>query len=340
MASYILRRILLMVPTFLGCTLLVFLIIQKTPGGPLEQLLLQYQQVTAGETAAAAGDQMSGGIPAESLEALKAYFNLDKPLLVRYVDWLGKVATGDFGESYVYSEPVLDVITSRFPISIYFGVIGFLLSYLVCIPLGIYKAIKNGSTFDIASSAIVFMGFAIPGWALGVLLKQQIGLELGWLPLSGFRSDSWAYLSTGEKIVDQIEHTILPVISYMVSGFAILTVLMKNSLLENLGQDYIRTAFAKGVSEKKVIFVHAVRNSLIPIITGLSGILAIFVAGSFLVERVFNIDGIGLLGYNSIINRDYTVVMGLLVINVFILLFGNLFRDLLYALVDPRIRLQ
>ena len=339
MTSYIIRRLLLMIPTFLGSTLLVFLIIQKTPGGPIEQMLLQYQQVAAGEMGTAGGQEMSS-IPAEALAALEEYYDLDKPLFIRYFTWLGKVMTGDFGRSYVYSQPVLDVITERMPISIYFGVIGFILSYIVCIPLGIAKAIKNGSPFDLTSSAIVFVGYAIPGWALGVLLKQQLGLELGWLPLSGFHSDQWASLSFGEKIVDQIKHTIMPIISYMVGGFAILTVLMKNSLLDNLGQDYIRTAFAKGLSEKIVIFKHAVRNSLIPIVTGLSGILGIFFAGSFLIELVFNIQGIGLLGFNSVVQRDYTVVMGLLVIGVFILLTGNLFRDVLYAMVDPRIRLR
>lgn len=340
MTSYIIRRILLMIPTFLGCTLVVFLIIQQTPGGPIEQLQLMYQAGGGAETTGGSGSEISTDIPEEALAELKAYFNLDKPLIVRYFIWLGGLATGDFGTSYVYAEPVLDVITSRFPISIYFGIIGFILSYSVCIPLGIMKALKNNSTFDLATSSIVFVGYSIPGWALGVFLMAVFGKELGWFPLGDFRSDGWEYLSTGEQITDQIHHTVLPVISYMAGSFAVLTVLMKNSLLENLGQDYIRTAFAKGLSEKRAIFVHAVRNSLIPIITGLSSILAIFVAGSFLIERVFNINGIGLLGYNSVVNRDYTVMMGLLVINVFILLFGNLFRDVLYAIVDPRIRLR
>ncbi len=331
-----------MIPTFLGCTLLVFLILQKTPGGPLEQALMQYRQQSAGEVSSGGGGIGAEGldVPEEVIEELKSYFNLDKPLLVRYVDWLGKVMTGDFGQSYVYAEPVLDVISSRFPISIYFGLIGFILSYSVCIPLGIIKAIKNGSTFDVTSSSIVFMGYAIPGWALGVLLMSIFGQKLGWFPLGDFRSESFDSLSAWGQITDQVHHTVLPVISYMAGSFAILTILMKNSLLENLGQDYVRTAFAKGLAEKRVIFVHAVRNSLIPIITGLSGILGIFLAGSFLIERVFNIDGLGLLGFNSVVNRDYTVVMGFLVISVFVLLFGNLFRDILYAIADPRIRLR
>lgn len=340
MATYILRRLLLMIPTILGCTLIVFLIIQKTPGGPLEQIMQRYQQLGGGEMAASGGSEISSSIPEEALAELEKYFNLDKPLFIRYLDWLGKVMTGDFGQSYVFSEPVLGVIVERMPVSMYFGLIGFFLSYLVCIPLGIYKAIKNGSTFDILSSAIVFMGYAVPGWALGVLLKQQLGLKLDLFPLSGFHSDNFADLSFGEKVVDQINHTVMPVFCYMVGSFAVLTVLMKNSLLENLGQDYVRTAFAKGLSEKRAIFTHAVRNSLIPIITGLSGILGVFFAGSFLIERVFNINGIGMLGFTSVIERDYTVVMGMLVISVFVLLFGNLLRDILYAFADPRIRLS
>ena len=343
MFAYFVRRLLLMIPTFLGCTILVFLVLQITPGGPIDQIRLQFQMQGTGEISGGGGGKAGSGtnIPEEALTELKKHFDLDKPIPVRYWNWLTKTLTGDFGKSYVYGEPVMDVITSRFPISVYFGLIGFILSYLVCIPLGIIKAIKNGTPFDIASSAIVYAGYAIPGFALGILLLLQFGdFGLGWFPQAGFRSDNWDYLSFGEKISDQIEHTILPIIAYMAGSFAILTVLMKNSLLDNLGQDYVRTAFAKGLSEKRVIGIHAVRNSLIPIVTGLSGILGLFLAGSFLIEKVFDIDGIGMLGYKSVLNRDYTVMMGLLVISVFVLLFGNLFRDFLYAAVDPRIRFR
>ena len=273
-------------------------------------------------------------------EELKRYYNLDKPLHIRYWLWLGNIVRGDFGKSYVYGDPVMDVIVSRFPVSIYFGLIGFFLSYSVCIPLGIFKAIRHGSTFDLVSSAIVFIGYSFPGWALGAILLVVLGGQLGWVPLGDFRSSDWEYLSMGEKILDQAHHTILPVIAYMVGGFATLTILMKNSLLENLGQDYVRTAFAKGLSEKRVIFVHALRNSLIPIATGLGHFLGLILAGSFLIERTFNIDGFGYLGFRSAVERDYTVVMGILVISVVIQLLGNIFSDLLYALIDPRIRFR
>ncbi len=344
MFAYFIRRFLLIIPTFLGCTVVVFLILQVTPGGPIEQAQLKYQQQSASGETTGVGSETSGSqgfaLPEESLKELKAYYDLDKPIPVRYIRWLGKVLTGDFGKSYVYDEPVLDVITSRFPISIYFGLISFVLTYLVCVPLGIVKAIRNGSSFDISSSAIVFVGYSIPGWALGALLLVTLGRQLGWFPLGDFRSENWEYLSTWGQIIDQVHHTILPVISYMVGSFATLTILMKNSLLENLGQDYVRTAFAKGLSEKKVIFVHALRNSLIPVVTGFGNAISLLLAGSFLIERTFNIEGIGLLGYESVVQRDYTIVMGLLVISVFLQLLGNIFSDMLYAAIDPRIRFE
>lgn len=331
-----------MIPTFLGCTIIVFLVLQITPGGPLDQIKLQmFAMQQSGEAGAGGGDAKGGiTIPEEALTELKKYFDLDKPIHIRYLKWLGKTVQGDLGESYTYAEPVIDVISSRFPISMYFGLIGLILTYSVCIPLGIIKAIKNGSAFDVSSSLVVFIGYSIPGFALGILLLVFFARELGWFPQAGFRSDNWEYLSTWEKITDQIEHTVLPVIAYMAGSFAVLTVLTKNSLLENLGQDYVRTVFAKGMSEKRVIIVHAFRNSLIPIVTGLSSIFGLFLAGSFLIEKVFDIDGIGMLGYNSVVKRDYTVMMGLLVFQVFILLFGNLFRDFMYAVVDPRIRFR
>ena len=250
--------------------------------------------------------------------------------------------TGDLGRSYVFAEPVGDVIKRRFPISIYFGLTGFLLSYLICIPLGVFKAIKHTSNFDVATSAIVFLGYSIPGWALGAVLLVLFGGGSFWdvFPLGEFRSPGWDEFTTWHKITDQVHHTILPVLAYMVGSFATLTVVMKNSLLENLGQDYVRTAFAKGLHERRVIFVHALRNSLIPIATGLGHLLSLILAGSYLIEKVFNIQGFGLLGFTSIIKRDYPVVLGILVIGSILRLFGNIFSDILYAVIDPRIRFK
>ncbi len=343
MFSYFVRRFLLIIPTFIGVTMVVFLILQITPGGPLEQYL-QTLRSRATEAGATGGGPAGGGqqneIPQEARAELERYFGLDQPIHIRYFKWFGNLMQGDFGNSYVYGEPVLDVITSRFPISIYFGLIGFLLQYLICIPLGIYKAIRHGSAFDYISSSLVFIGYSIPGFVLGAVLLVVLGRQMHWFPLGEFRSEGWEDMTMWNQIWDQLHHTILPVISYMVGGFATLTILMKNSLMDNLGQDYVRTAFAKGLSERRVIFVHALRNSMIPIATGLGHIFGLLFAGSFLIERTFNIDGIGLLGYKSIVQRDYTVVMGILVLGVILQLIGNIISDFLYSVFDPRIRFR
>jgi len=206
----------------------------------------------------------------------------------------------------------------------------------------VMKAIRHGSKFDFVSSVIVFMGYAIPGWALGTALLVLFGGGSFWtvFPLGGFRSDNWEYLSFWGKVTDQARHMFLPVLCYMVGEFATLTILTKNSLMENMSQDYIRTAFAKGLTKRRVIFVHALRNSLIPLVTGLGGVFSLILAGSFLIEKVFNIDGMGYLGYNAIIQRDYPVALGILVIGSLLMLIGNIISDMIYAFVDPRIRFK
>ena len=340
MGAYFLRRLLLLIPTFLGITFLVFTITQFVPGGPIEQMILA-SQMAAGEAGGGGGSELSNvEIPPEVLQVLKEHYHFDKPFYIAYLYWLGDILTLDLGDSYKFNQPVLGLILARFPVSVYFGLIGFALAYSVCIPLGIYKAIRYGSTFDFVSSALIFIGYSIPGWALGAVLLVLFGggsfFDL--VPLGGFRSADWEEMSLVGKIFDQLHHTILPVIAYSVGSFARLTVLMKNSLMENLGQDYVRTAYAKGLSERRVILVHALRNSLIPICTGLGHAIGLIMAGSYLIELVFNIDGIGYLGYTSIVERDYAVVMGILVINTLLILLGNILSDVLYVLVDPRIR--
>ena len=339
MTAYFARRLLLLIPTFLGITFLVFSVTRFVPGGPIDQMILK-MQVASSEGGGGAGQDSSVEIAPEAMAALKEHFNLDKPFLVAYGAWLWDLLHLDLGKSYKFNLPVVDVITQRFPVSIYFGLIGFLLAYSVCIPLGVIKAVKHGSVFDFSSSALVFMGYSIPGFALGALLLVLFGGGSFWdvVPLGGFRSPDWETFSLWHKITDQMHHTILPVLSYAVGSFATLTVLMKNSLMENLGQDYVRTAFAKGLSEKRVIFGHTLRNSLIPITTGLGQAIGLVMAGSYLIEKVFNINGIGYLGYTSIIDRDYSVVMGILVINTLLVLVGNILSDIFYVLVDPRIR--
>ena len=245
---------------------------------------------------------------------------------------------GFLGYSEKKGKNVSTLIAERMHISIFFGFTSLILVYLICIPLGILKALKHGKRFDVLSSIIVFTGYSIPGYALGVLLLSYLGGDI--FPLHGWRSPDFSELSLWGKIKDQIHHAFLPIVCYMVGSFATMTVLMKNSLMENLNQDYVRTAFAKGLSEKRVIFFHAVRNSLIPLATGIGSSIGIFLAGSYLIEKTFGIDGIGLLGFNALIDKDYSIMMGALAIQVVILLIGNLISDITYAIIDPRIRFK
>lgn len=345
MGTYFLRRILLMIPTFIGITLVCYVMMRIVPGGPVEQAILQYQAGMSGGEAGVSASSATAGevqISEEMVEELKKIYGFDKPVHIAYLNWLWDLCHFDLGESYTFNEPVWDLISSRFPISIFFGGIGFVLSYLICVPLGVYKAMRHSSTFDVYSSLIVYVGYSIPGWALGVVLLVLFGGGSYWnvFPLGGFVSDNYDSLSAMGKVWDIIHHAILPVTCYMVGAFATTTVLMKNSLMENLGQDYVRTAFAKGLEENRVIFKHVFRNSLIPLATGVGHFLSILVAGSYLVEKVFNIHGMGLLGYESLISRDYPVVLGTIVIGSILTLVGNLISDMLYALIDPRIRFK
>ncbi len=343
MTGYFLRRLLLVIPTFIGITLAVFVVMHFVPGGPIERQIMAYKMAVATE-GGAGGGMISFGteIPPDALEELRRFYGFDKPLHLRYLTWLWNVVRLDLGTSYVYQDPVWEVIRSRFPVSIFLGMTGFLLSYLVCVPLGVMKAVRHGSTFDFLSSFVVFLGYSVPGWALGTALLVLFGGGSFWsvFPLGGFRPEGWEYLSLGEKVIGQLHHMFLPVLCYMVGSFATLTILTKNSLLDNLGQDYVRTAFSKGLDERRVVFVHALRNSLIPLATGLGHVFSLVLAGSFLIERVFNIDGMGYLGYTSILQRDYPVALGILVISSLLMLVGNILSDVIYASVDPRIRFK
>jgi microcin C transport system permease protein len=340
MTGYFVRRFLLIIPTFVGITMAVFLVMNFVPGGPVERQIMRYKMAMAERGGGAARGEVE--IPQEAIDEMRRYYGFDKPVHIRYAQWLWKVVHLDLGRSYIYQDPVWDVIKSRFPISVFLGLTGFLLSYLVCIPLGVFKAIRHGSRFDISSSLLVFLGYSIPGWALGTALLVLLGGGSFWnlFPLGGFRPGNWEYLGFFDKVTSQIHYMFLPVLCYTLESFATLTILMKNSLMENLGQDYVRTAYAKGLSERRVIFVHALRNSLIPIVTGLGSVISIFLAGSFLIEKVFNIDGMGYLGYTSILQRDYPVALGILVIDSVLLLVGNILSDMIYVVVDPRIRFK
>jgi ABC-type microcin C transport system permease subunit YejB len=408
MYSYFIRRFLLMIPTFIGITFLCFTVTRFVPGGPVEQAILRYQQAMSQSGEAGGGTASSmhtqGQISEEMMTRLKEIYGFDKPFYHAYAIWLWRVLHLDLGRSDTYSRPVWDLIVEKFPISIIFGLTGFLLSYSICIPLGVWKAVKHGSGFDTGSSIFVFIAYSIPGWTAGVLLLMLLGggSFLNIVPLGGVEStlitpDSklYSYIQDGGKVSDlpatEIAkhedlkdirdteksfinsehpafkalpkdkviklpqgkhsdltgfgrfldvgwHMLLPVFCYVLGSFASMTVLMKNSLMENLGQDYVRTAFAKGLSEKTVIFKHALRNSLIPLATGLGHMFSLILAGSYLIEKVFNINGFGLLGYESLIARDYPVTLGILVIASMLKLVGNIISDLLYCIIDPRIR--
>ncbi len=259
------------------------------------------------------------------------------PRAVLYQPRFAGVLQGYLGESTRYNEPVWDMMVARFPISIYYGVITLILTYAVSIPLGILKAIKHRTVLDTASSILVFVGYAIPGYVLGALLVVYLGSRLGWFPIMDFVGEDFHTLSPWGKIKDLVHHSVLPLICYMVGSFAFLTMLMKNNLMDNLAADYVRTAAAKGVPFRTAVFRHALRNSIIPIATTFGQNITLFVAGSLLIEKIFDIDGFGLLSFHAVLERDYTVVMGTLSFGAFLMLLGNVISDVLVALVDPRV---
>jgi len=339
MRDYFIRRFLLIPPTLLGVTIIVFAITRLVPGGPLERAIMESQQFSnSGAVSQMAGADMA--LSAAQLEKLKEYYGFDKPVLESYFVWLGKVVKGDLGNSYRYNEPVWDVIRDRFPVSLYYGLVTLVITYLVCIPLGVLKAIKHKTVVDNVSSILIFIGYAIPGYALGSLLLLYFSVRLEWFPMGGFVSLSFEEKDALGKTMDLINHSVLPLICYLIGSFALVTLLLKNHLMDNLASDYIRTAIAKGVSFRQAVVRHAMRNSMIPIATTFGQNIVLLVSGSFLIETIFDIDGFGLLGLTAILDRDYPVVMGVVLLASFLLLIGNIISDVLVALVDPRIRFQ
>ncbi|UXI00918.1 ABC transporter permease subunit [Photobacterium sp. TY1-4] len=336
MLAYFSRRLLLIIPTFIGVTLLVFALTRFVPGGPVERMIAQMQSQSM--ESGGGNQQGSQTLSEEQIAELNAFYGLDKPMFEAYTEWLGKLITLDLGESTRYYEPVWGMIKERLPVSLFYGLLTFLISYLVSIPLGILKAMKHGSRFDHVSSVMVFIGYALPNYVVGVFLLSFFAFHLDWFPMGDFVSDDFDDLLWPDKIADLFAHAALPLLCYIIGDFAILTMTMKNNLLENLAADYVKTAIAKGLPFRQAVRKHALRNSLIPIASHLGNVVSVFVAGSFLIEVVFNIDGIGLLGYESIIERDYPVVMGILAISSLLLMLGNILSDLCVALVDPRVQ--
>ena len=343
MTAYFIRRLLLIIPTFIGITIMVFTITRFVPGGPIERIISQARQMRAGEGRVALGtssEEQTQPLSEEQIDELKRYYGFDKPILVSYYQWLGKVLKGDLGVSTRYYDPVWSMIRERIPISLYFGGISLVLVYGICIPLGIAKAIKHKSSFDNASSVVVFTGYAIPGWVVGVLMLVLFASHWEIFPLGGIVSEDFEDFTLIEKLVDIIWHTILPLIAYVVGSFTVMTLLMKNTLMDNLSSDYVRTAIAKGLPFRRAVFRHALRNSLIPIATSFGNNVSIILSGSFLIEKVFNINGMGLLGYESVVERDYPVVLGILVISCLLFMIGNILSDICVAMVDPRVKFE
>lgn len=317
-----------------------FIIINMAPGGPIEQKL---QAMRFGNTSGGGGGSYGGtrstGVNEEIVAALKKQYGFDKPLVTRYGIWLKNIFHLDFGESFTYGEPVIDVITSKFPVSLQFGIVSLILTYLVCIPLGVKKALSAGQKFDRLSGILLYIAYSVPPLVLGIFLIVIFAGEsyLSWFPIGGLYSDNYDTLTTMGKFLDRAHHFVLPTICYLIGGFTELTLLTRNSMLDIIRSDYIRTARAKGLTENVVVYKHALRNALIPVATGLGGYLGVFLTGSLIIEKIFNLDGIGLLSYSSVLSRDYNVVMGLLFLSSMALMLGNLLSDLIYVMIDPRI---
>ncbi len=336
------RRILLVVPTFAGITILCFGLVQFVPGGPVEQVILRLMGAGPG----AGGGAVSGAsVSDRQRKAIEKHFGFDKPFCGRYIEWLVTDRLGMMMESYRFpNKTAWQVIRGRLGVSLVFGLTGFILSYLICIPLGILKALRHEKMFDLASSVIVFTGYAIPPLALGMVLKMFFSgtMDGFWdiFPSSGFHSDNFSGLTFTGKAKDIFMHMLLPVICYVAGNFAALTLLMKNSLMEQVGKDYIGTVLAKGCGFSKAIWGHAFRNALIPMATGFGSILTVMFAGSVIIEQIFEIPGMGRLSLEAIVGRDYPVFMRILSLTSLLGLAGNILSDFAYVLIDPRINFR
>lgn len=345
MWSYILKRVLFMIPTLFGILLITFVIIQFVPGGPVEQMVAQLQ----GRDAGGAGEGPAGsgvyrgrqGVDAARVEEIKKLYGFDKPAPERFFQMLGRFARFDLGQSFFHNKDVWQLIKEKLPVSISLGLWTFLLVYLISVPLGIAKAVRAGSRFDAVTTFMVLMGYAIPSFVMGVVLLVLFagGSFVQWFPLRGITSINWDELSLAGKITDYFWHIALPVGSMVLGGFAVITIMTKNSVLEEIRKHYVLTARAKGLAERDVMWRHVFRNAMIPIMTGFpAAFVGAFFSGSLLIETLFSLDGLGLLSYESVIRRDYPVVFGSLFFFTIIGLLTTLLRDLSYLWVDPRVK--
>ncbi len=344
MGGYILKRLLLMIPTLFGVMLITFAITQFVPGGPVERLVAQLSGYGAGGDTTSGGlYQGNKGLDQERVEQLKKLYGFDKPPLARFLDMMRQYLVFDFGHSYYHHMSVAQLVVSKLPVSMSLGLWTFLIVYSVCIPLGIAKAVRDGSAFDVATSTVILVGYAIPGFVLGIVLIVLFGGGSFWsvFPLRGLVSDNWHQLGWAGKVLDYLWHMVLPVTASTVGSLAVMTLLTKNSFLEEIRKQYVVTARAKGLEEGQVLYRHVFRNAIIPIITGFPGsFITAFFTGSLLIETIFSLDGMGLLAYESVMNRDYPVVLGTLYFFTIIGLVSRLLSDLSYVLVDPRISFE
>jgi microcin C transport system permease protein len=347
MAAYILKRLLLMIPTLFGVMLITFVVTQFVPGGPVESLIHELQKSGRSGEASSGMEGLlyrgASGIDAERLKELKALYGFDKPAPERFFEMMKNYLSFDFGVSHYQHKSVLELVISKLPASISIGVWTFFIVYLTCIPLGIAKAVRDGSTFDVATSTLILVGFAIPGFVLGITLLVLFGGGSFWdiFPLRGLTSDNWAELSWHGKITDYLWHMVLPITASVVGSFAVMTMLTKNSFLEEIRKQYVLTARAKGLTQNTVLYRHVFRNAVIPLVTGFPGaFIGAFFTGSLLIETIFSLDGLGLLSYESVMKRDYPVVLGTLYLFTLLGLVAKLLSDLAYVLIDPRIQFE
>jgi microcin C transport system permease protein len=348
LAAYVLRRLLLMVPTLIGIVTISFLIIQFVPGGPIDQLAAKVagtqMDATAtigGDTGAAgAGLQPTGELEPEMVAELEKLYGFDRPVHERYFKLLWDFARFEFGNSYFRDRPVVDLIIERLPVSVSLGLWTTLLTYLIAIPLGIHKAVRAGTRFDAWTSAAITIGYAIPGFLFAVLLVVLFagGQFLDWFPSQGLVSENWSEMLWPGRIADYLWHMVLPVTAMVIGAFASLTLLTKNSVLDEIGKQYVITARAKGQTDRGVLYGHVFRNAMLIVIAGFpAAFIGVLFTSSLLIEVIFSLDGLGLLGFEATINRDYPVILGSLFIFSLLGLVANLIGDVTYTLVDPRI---
>ena len=335
-----------MIPTLFGVMLITFVVTHFVPGGPVEKMMAQIEGHGAGGEAASGGTglyQGNHGLDQQRIEQLQKLYGFDKPPMQRFISMMRSYLVFDFGESYYHHQRVSDLVISKLPVSMSLGLWSFFIVYSVCIPLGIKKAIRDGSRFDVFTSAVILVGYAIPGFVLGIVLIVLFGGGSFWniFPLRGIISDNWAEMTMVGKALDYLWHMALPITASTVGSLAVMTLLTKNSFLEEIRKQYVMTARAKGLSDDQVLYKHVFRNAIIPIITGFPGsFITAFFTGSLLIETIFSLDGLGLLGYNSVLNRDYPVVLGTLYFFTIIGLISRLLSDLSYVWVDPRISFE